>query len=106
MTVKYSLSSVLLFFCSFLLIQNKLIIQSPKALSDFFDTKYGKEGIFYSIANYGEVPYGKTISGKVSIPSVLEDCVYEEMPSLNAPEIIMAERFDCTFTQKSFNIQK
>ena len=55
----------------------KLIIQSPQQLADAFNSKYKGGEIPYSIANYGAVPYGKTISGEIAIPSVLEDCVYE-----------------------------
>jgi hypothetical protein len=55
-------------------------IQSPSKLADFFASKYPGGEIPYSIANYGVVPYGKTLSGEVGVPSVLEDCVFEELP--------------------------
>lgn len=52
------------------------------------------------------MPYGKTVSGKIGIPTVLEDCIYEEIDSDQRATIIMVERNDCTFTQKSINVQK
>ncbi len=42
---------------------SKMIIQSPPALIDYFNSKYANGYIPYSIANYGVVPYGKTVSG-------------------------------------------
>ena len=51
-------------------IHSNFIVHSPHELAEHFDKKYGKAGIPYSIANYGEVPYGKSISGKITIPSV------------------------------------
>ena len=38
-------------------------IISPQPLVDFFNNKYPNSSIPYSIANYGDVPYGKTLSG-------------------------------------------
>ena len=57
-----------------------LRIMSPQSLVDVFMKKYNESSIPFSIANYGDVPYGKTISGEVALPSVLEDCVFEELP--------------------------
>lgn len=50
---------------------SKLIIQAPQDLAAHFNNKYGNQGIPYSIANYGIVPYSKTISGSIGTPSVL-----------------------------------
>jgi hypothetical protein len=52
------------------------------------------------------VPYGKVISGGIGVPQFLEDCVYEEIPDQARRSIILVERNDCTFTQKSINVQK
>ena len=44
----------------------KLVIVSPPSLKKFFLDKYGAGniiGIPYSIANYGDIPYGKSIVG-------------------------------------------
>ena len=54
----------------------KMFLEAPPDLATYFQRVYGKQGIPYSIANYGVVPYGKTISGRLGIPTVLEDCVY------------------------------
>jgi hypothetical protein len=53
------------------LTHSKLTIQTPQDLAAFFNDKYGPDGIPYSIANYGIVPYSKTISGSIATPSVL-----------------------------------
>lgn len=52
-------------------VYSKLTIQAPQDLAAYFNNKYGSEGIPYSIANYGIVPYSKTISGSIGTPSVL-----------------------------------
>lgn len=88
----YSLTSILfhiLIFSSYFAF-SKLTIQSPSGLAAIFATKYGDKGVPYSLANYGIVPYGKTIVGRVGVPSVLEDCAYEEIPSLQDAQILMA----------------
>lgn len=89
----YPLRSILLLLLVLLYYQpaeSKLTIQAPAELSAALELKYGEAGIPYSIANYGSVPYGKTIAGRVAIPSILEDCLYEEIPSLKDTQIIMA----------------
>lgn len=43
-----------------------LVIRSPTALKQYFENKYGDSangGIPYSIANFGDVPYGRSIIG-------------------------------------------
>jgi len=62
--------------CIIALSDSKMIIQSPSELSNYFKQKYADGTIPYSIANYGDIPYGKTISGTISTPRVLENCVY------------------------------
>ena len=79
----------------------------PESLVNFFKEKYHAGNVPFSIANYGDVPYGKTISGEIGLPSVLEDCVFEELPdSQKSKSILLVERNDCSFTQKSINVQK
>jgi hypothetical protein len=56
--------------------ESKMFLEAPPDLATYFRRVYGDQGIPYSVANYGVVPYGKTISGRVGIPTVLEDCVY------------------------------
>lgn len=58
---KILILSILLF-----LTLGKLVIVSPPSLKKFFSDKYGADniiGIPYSIANYGDIPYGKSIVG-------------------------------------------
>lgn len=43
-----------------------LVIRSPASLKQYFEQKYGSSvsvGIPYSIANFGDVPYGRSIIG-------------------------------------------
>jgi hypothetical protein len=40
-----------------------MIVQSPATVVEIFAKKYPDGKIPFSIANYGVVPYGKTISG-------------------------------------------
>lgn len=54
-----------------------LRVVSPESLVKYFGEKYHAGNVPFSIANYGEVPYGKTISGEIGLPTVLEDCVLE-----------------------------
>jgi hypothetical protein len=54
----------------------QLVVRTPTALQELFAKKYKDGQIPYSLANFGEVPYGKTIIGEMSIPSVLMDCVF------------------------------
>lgn len=85
----------------------KMTIQAPQQLAAYFSNKYGAAGIPYSVANYGIVPYSKTVSGAIGTPSVLEDCVFEDLAEqTNTKPILLIERNDCTFTQKSLNAQK
>ena len=41
------------------------MIRSPTSLKKYFNEKYGlnSTGIPYSIANFGDVPYGRSIVG-------------------------------------------
>jgi hypothetical protein len=39
-------------------------------------------------------------------PEFLEDCLYEEIPEKARKNVLLVERNDCTFTQKSINVQK
>ena len=56
-------------------------MQSPLALKEFFQAKYNitNGSIPFSLANYGDIPYGKTISGKIALPEILENCVAEDL---------------------------
>lgn len=89
-------------------IQSKLIIQSPPELKSQLQSKYPK-GIHYSVANYGDVPFGRSISGTIYISTFLENCQYQDLDidaqrSIN--KIVLSTRGDCSFTKKSLNSQK
>ena len=103
----YNLMMRVLFAVLICAVSSKMIVQAPSSAVAMFAVKYPNGEIPYSIANYGAVPYGKTISGQIGTPSVLEDCIFEELPDFSmGAKIILVERNDCTFTQKSINVQK
>lgn len=54
----------------------RMVVQAPPALQEYFAGRYPGGDIPFSTANYGVVPYGKTITGELGIPSFLEDCIY------------------------------
>ena len=45
------------------IVNGDLRVQAPSKLAEFFSEKYEGGLIPYSIANYGDVPYGKMLSG-------------------------------------------
>lgn len=98
---------LLIIICTVWLSESKLSIQTPPALKNIFDVKYNNESIPYSIANFGKIPYGKSITGEMAVPTVLEDCIYEEMADVTSyKKVVLVARSDCTFTQKAINVQK
>lgn len=52
------------------LTSTRLVIQSPPELKEMLSVKH-PDGIPYSVANYGDVPFGKSMSGTIVIGSVL-----------------------------------
>jgi hypothetical protein len=66
-----NLITVILLLLTLNLVHSKLTIQAPQDLAAYFSNKYENNGLPYSIANYGIVPYSKTISGSITTPSVL-----------------------------------
>ena len=61
----FSTRTIILSTYLILLTFSRLNIISPPELKDYFNQKYGNdsEGIPYSIANFGDVPYGRTLTG-------------------------------------------
>lgn len=61
--------------------KSSLKIQSPLALKEFFQQRYNttNASIPFSLANYGDIPYGKTLTGKLVLPEILENCVAEDL---------------------------
>ena len=49
---------------------SKLIIQSPPELKKWVEDKH-PDGIPYNVANYGDVPFGKSMSGKIVFSTIL-----------------------------------
>lgn len=49
---------------------SKLIIQSPPELKAKLEQQF-PQGIPYSVANYGEVPFGKSLTGTIFVSSYL-----------------------------------
>ncbi len=79
---------------------------SPYDLAQHFSELYPYE-IPYSIANFGDVPYGRSLTGTLATPLYLENCIYEDVPDpLKSGKVFLVERNDCSFTQKALNVQK
>ena len=89
--------------------RSRLTITSPPELVEILNQKH-PDGIPYSVANYGDVPFGKSIAGNIFLPpSVLENCIYEPLEGASSTKInkvVLSARGDCTFTTKSINSQK
>lgn len=70
------------------------------------------EEISYTIANFGHIPYGKTLVGRVVIarPSALCEIdptiAQKKANDPYTPLFVLIERGICKFTSKSFNAQK
>lgn len=60
----------------FMIVRAKFIIQSPPELKARLEQMY-PDGIHYSVANYGDVPFGKSLSGTVFTSTFLENCEFE-----------------------------
>jgi len=83
------LISLLVWLAAFAPSHSKMTIQAPQDLAAYFNNKYGPQGIPYSIANYGIVPYSKTVSGIIGTPSVLEDCIFEDLSEQTSTKPIL-----------------
>lgn len=68
-TMKRLISFIILVCC----VISDLVIRSPASLKKYFDDKYGPNstGIPYSLANFGDVPYGRSLVGELATPTVL-----------------------------------
>ena len=60
----------LLFFLLSWNISSTFTIQSPPELKKLIEAKHPK-GIPYSVANYGDVPFGKPMTGTIVVGSYL-----------------------------------
>ena len=90
-------------------IHARFTIKSPPELVKIVNEKH-PNGIPYSVANYGDIPFGKSLGGTIYLPtSVEENCIYEpleENAQRKINKIVMSMRGDCTFTTKSLNSQR
>ena len=97
--------AAMLFFC----VHARLVIKSPSELAQLIEARH-PDGIPYSVANYGDIPFGKSLGGTIHLPtSVAENCIYEPLEGAiqrKINKIVMSTRGDCTFTTKSLNSQK
>ncbi|EAS07544.2 PA domain protein (macronuclear) [Tetrahymena thermophila SB210] len=95
------------------LVQSKLSIISPQALADQLGDEIG-----YSLANYGNNPYGSTFYGVIAIPDPLNGCqsisskydlnlenTEESQLNQNSAIAYLIERGQCSFVSKSRNAQ-
>ena len=71
--MKIAICKALIFSLIFCFALSDLVIRSPVSLKKYFSDKYGlnSNGIPYSLANFGDVPYGRTIVGELATPTVL-----------------------------------
>ena len=87
----------------------QLSIQSPKALKDYWSRENPKS----VIANFGYVPWGRKLAGVVFVAEPFKACeslgrIHIDKDSSENAEmypIILAERGNCTLTQKAQNAQ-
>ncbi len=59
------------------------------------------EGSF-TLANYGEVPYGKTIVGKVKLSNPETACTSLVEDEKQTYPILLIKRGDCKFVEKTY----
>lgn len=71
--------------------------------------KFDKE-ILYTLSNFGYLPYGETIIGKVEEPEDKELCSVDASKTnkqdINMQRIFLVRRGSCKFTEKVINAQK
>lgn len=71
--MKIAINKAVILSVLFCLALSDLVIRSPLTLKKYFADKYGpnSNGIPYSLANFGDIPYGRTIVGELATPTVL-----------------------------------
>lgn len=105
------------FLAAFGIIFSSLLIKYPQQLVESI-TKINKkdEGeIQHRLANFGEIPYGKTLNGFLYVHDIVDrenndwcdekvfnhvDETFEDLPA-----IVLANDKNCPFTQKALNVQ-
>lgn len=79
----------------------------PAEIAEHYNRYYSNEGIRYTIANYGRVPYGKSIAGTLHIPRDRTGCS-EIDHGASAPGnlIVLLQRGGCSFVSKTANAER
>lgn len=98
--------SIVLFFLITVAL-GSLQVYMPKCASDQLTNS-----INYTLANFGHIPYGRTIIGELIIPNNTEFCNYDEtdnfgnLKSEDVKKFVIIKRGGCKFTKKILNAQK
>ena len=105
---------ILLYLFSFSLCS--LTILSPSKLSEeLLKITNNNKQIQHKIGNFGKIPYGKTISGKIYIQKQNDGsnywCDYSKTTNIkktkDSPSIILVDHSDdCKYTKKAYNVMK
>ena len=81
-------------------------IWGPRSLKSYYTTR----SLEYSVANFGFVPYGRTVYGTVVKAHPIDACspLVDFNPDQDAPGplIALVERGSCHFAQKVLNAQR
>jgi hypothetical protein len=92
---------VVIILCGVLAVQSVIKIIEPMSNS------FPKSEIGYSIANFGDIPYGKTITGELELYSQQNLCTTDAPISrmgntnLDSNAIVVAIRGNCSFVTKA-----
>lgn len=77
------------------------------------DNPFPKGQLTYSIANFGDIPYGKTITGELELYESQPDLCSIDAPltrnswrNVDSNAILLTTRGSCTFVTKAENAQK
>jgi hypothetical protein len=78
-----------------------MTVYGPYTLKESF----GGRKINYTIANYGTVPYGRTLIGPSVLADPLDGCKHFNITNTTTNEapFIITKRGGCTFATKSIN---
>ena len=80
----------------------KVTVLSP----DSFELVKKNETINYTIADFGDVPYGQSITGEVIIADPENGCNPLALNNTNKSSFILIKRGECTFVTKVRNAQQ
>ena len=89
------------------LASSSLVVYKPSTVAANYPEQFS-----YTIANFGHIPYGKTLVGRVVVASPANMCEVDgsieqkRKSDPNTPLFMLIERGMCKFTNKTFNAQK